>query len=120
MSPRAWDSCEPADSGRLLQPVGLNYRFAATFPDEVRGVVGICGGLPGNWEQGSYRQVTASILHIATRGDEYYPPAITGQYEQRLKLRAAEVEFHMLDGGHRMPTSARPVVQSWMRKILTR
>lgn len=102
------------------QPVGLNYRFAATFPDEIRGVAGICGGLPGNWERGPYGDVTAAVLHIATREDEFYPPAVTGQYEQRLKLRAADVEFHLFDGGHRMPASARSVVQSWMGRILTR
>src|SRR5262249_54868623 len=32
------------------QPVGLNYRFAATHTTAVRGVIGICGGLPKNWE----------------------------------------------------------------------
>src|SRR5205814_2381110 len=55
------------------QPVSLNYRFAATHPDAIRGVAGICGGLPGDWETGSYRPVTAAALHIARREDEYYP-----------------------------------------------
>ena len=47
------------------QPVGLNYRFAATCPDQVRGVIGICGGLPRNWESGPYAPVSAGLLHIA-------------------------------------------------------
>ncbi len=49
------------------QPVGLNYRFAATCPGEIRGVVAICGGLPGNWDDGPYGNVTAAVLHIATQ-----------------------------------------------------
>ena len=38
------------------QSVALNYRFVATLPDEVRGVVGICGGVPGDWAWDSYKQ----------------------------------------------------------------
>ncbi|MDQ2937783.1 MAG: hypothetical protein M3R67_09770, partial [Acidobacteriota bacterium] len=29
------------------QTCALNYRFAFTHPDRLRGVIGICGGLPG-------------------------------------------------------------------------
>jgi predicted esterase len=53
------------------QSVALNYRFVASHPAAVRGVIGICGGLPGDWEEGTYQRVTAAVLHIARRGDEY-------------------------------------------------
>jgi hypothetical protein len=35
------------------QAVALNYRFAASVPDAIRGVIAICGGLPGDWGYGS-------------------------------------------------------------------
>ncbi len=100
------------------QSVALNYRFAATCPDAVRGVIAICGGLPGDWETGAYQPVRASILHIARSGDEYYSPDVTGEYEQRLRRRAADVEFHLLDGGHQMPSAAQPLVAGWLRRTL--
>ncbi len=100
------------------QPVSLNYRFAATIPDAVRGVVGVCGGLPGDWETGAYQPVTASVLHIARREDEYYPPAVTEQYAERLRLRVMDQEFHMIDGGHRMPSEGRVIVEGWLDRIL--
>ena len=102
------------------QPVGLNYRFAATHPDAVRGVIGICGGMPGNWEQGPYRKVSAALLHIARREDEFYAPGVTEQFPNRLRLRADDVEFHMLDGGHRFPSKAKPIVDSWIERVFTR
>src|SRR5260370_14738572 len=77
------------------QPVGLNYRFAATYPDEVRGVIGICGGIPKNWEEGPYESVSAGLLHIARREDEFFPPAVTEKYGDRLRLRPGELEFHL-------------------------
>jgi predicted esterase len=99
------------------QPVGLNYRFAATYPEEVRGVIGICGGVPTNWEEGPYQAVSAALLHIARREDEVFPPAVTEKYADRLRLRADDVEFHLLDGGHRFPSKAGPIVERWIERV---
>ncbi|MGI8991231.1 MAG: alpha/beta hydrolase [Bryobacteraceae bacterium] len=95
------------------QPVGLNYRFAATHTDEVRGVIGVCGGVPKNWENGPYGKVSAALLHIARSGDEFYAPAVSEKFEAKLKLRAEDVEFHMLEGGHRFPSRGKPIVDRW-------
>jgi len=99
------------------QPVGMNYRFAATHPETLRGVIGLCGGVPKNWEEGPYRDVSAALLHIARTEDEYYPPSATEHYAQRLRHRASDVEFHMLEGGHRFPSKSGPLVEQWMRRI---
>ncbi len=100
------------------QSVALNYRFAATCPSAIRGVIGICGGLPGDWETGQYVPVSAALLHIARRQDEYYPPAVTDRYSERLRLRAADVEFHLLDGGHTVPSNGNAIVRPWLDRIL--
>jgi phospholipase/carboxylesterase len=99
------------------QPVGLNYRFAATHPQAVRGVIGVCGGLPKNWEDGPYQKVEAALLHIARREDEFYKPEVTEHYAERLRLRAADVEFHQLDGGHRFPSKAGRLVEQWIARV---
>ncbi len=99
------------------QPVGMNYRFAATYPEAVRGVMGLCGGVPKNWEEGPYQKVSAALLHIARREDEFYPPSVTEHYGGRLRRRADDVEFHMLEGGHRFPSKAGPVVEKWIGRL---
>jgi predicted esterase len=101
------------------QSVALNYRFVATYPDVFRGVLGICGGLPADWEDGAYQPVKAAVLHIARRDDEYYPPSVTEHYEERLRRRAPDVEFHLIDGGHKMPSRGNKVVGPWLRRIRT-
>jgi phospholipase/carboxylesterase len=100
------------------QSVALNYRLAATHPEAVRGVIAICGGLPGDWEAGSYQAVTAAVLHLARRDDEYYPPSVTEQYMERLHRRAADVEFQMMEGRHQMPSRGNRIVGPWLRRIL--
>jgi predicted esterase len=99
------------------QPVALNYRFAATYPDQVRGVIGLCGGVPGDWETAPYKPVAASILHISRSGDIYYPRATAERFPDRLRLRAADVEFHMLEGPHRFPSKAAPIAQEWLKRL---
>ncbi len=101
------------------QSVSLNYRFICTHPEAVRGAIGICGGVPGDWEQGAYQESHAAALHIATREDEFYPPAVTERYPERLRTRIPDVEFHLLEGGHRMPSAARPIIQVWLQRIVT-
>ena len=99
------------------QPVGLNYRFAGTWPDQVRGVIGICGGVPKDWEEDKYRPVAASILHIAREEDEFFPPSVTSQFAERLRKHASDVEFQLLPGGHRFPSKARHVVAPWLSRV---
>jgi len=110
----------PAARSLLLgfsQPVGLNYRFAGTHPEEVRGVIGLCGGVPSRWEDDAYQPVTASLLHIARSGDEFYPEAVSRGLGDRLRHHARDVEFHMLPGGHRFPSQAGPIVEAWLARL---
>jgi predicted esterase len=110
----------PAERRLLVgfsQPVGMNYRFAATHPEAVRGVLGLCGGVPKNWEEGPYKKVSAALLHIARTEDDFYPPSVTEQYAERLRLRADDVEFHMMEGAHRFPSKAGPIVAKWLRRV---
>jgi predicted esterase len=99
------------------QPVGMNYRFAATHPETVRGVIGLCGGVPKNWEEGPYKKVSAALLHVARAEDEFYPTSVTERYAERLRLRADDVEFHLMEGGHRFPSKAGRVVENWIERV---
>jgi len=98
--------------------VSLNYRFAGAHPGAVRGVAGICGGLPGDWDDQHPGRIGAAVLHIARRQDEFYPPEHTEQYASRLRLRCDDVEFHLLDGTHRFPSRSGPVWDKWLNRIL--
>ncbi len=100
------------------QAVALNYRFAATCLEMVRGVIAICGGLPGDWDEGAYQPVSAAVLHMARRQDEYYPPHVTERYPERLRRRAADVEFHLLEGGHQIPSDGKRLLGPWLGRVL--
>jgi predicted esterase len=99
------------------QPVGLNYRFIGTYPSEAGGVVGICGGVPKDWEEPKYHRVAAPLLHISRSEDEYFPTDVVNGFPARLKHHADDVEFHLLPGAHRFPSKAGPLIRSWMNRV---
>jgi predicted esterase len=97
------------------QSCALNYRFAFTHRDVLRGVVGVCGGLPGDWETSElYGETRASILHLTGTRDEFYPPAGTSDYAERLRTRATDVEVRAYDAGHEFVPAMRGDVRAWL------
>lgn len=97
------------------QSCALNYRFAFTHPERLRGVVGICGGLPGDWEtSGLYRPAEIDVLHLAGTRDEFYPPERVKDYENQLKTRARSVVFRSYDAAHEIVPEMRTDVGHWL------
>jgi predicted esterase len=109
-----------ADPGRVFllgfsQSCALNYRFAFTYPERLRGVVGICGGIPGDWETSSvYRQAQMDVLHLAGTRDEFYSPERVRDYERQLKTRARSVVFMSYDAAHEIVPGMRACVVQWL------
>ena len=110
-----------ADEARLFllgfsQTCALNYRFAFTHARLLRGVIGICGGLPGDWETSEvYQPTDAGVLHLAGARDEFYPPARVADYEARLRRRAHDVTVQSYTAAHELTTEMRADVRAWLR-----
>jgi phospholipase/carboxylesterase len=99
------------------QTCALNFRFAFTYPGRLRGVIGICGGLPGDWETSElYQPTDAAVLYLSGTRDEFYPPARVSDYPERLGLRAREVETRSYDAGHEITPAMRQDVGAWLRQ----
>jgi phospholipase/carboxylesterase len=97
------------------QSCALNYRFAFTHPEHLRGVVGICGGIPGDWEtSATYRQTQLDVLHLAGTRDEFYSPERVQDYERQLKTRARSVQFKSYEAAHEIVPEMRPDVVQWL------
>ncbi len=97
------------------QACGLNYRFLGTHPGRVGGAIALCGGVPHDWETGAFADIVAApALHISRDADEFYPLEKVLGFEGRLRRRIADVEFHLLPGGHRFPSKGGPVMREWL------
>jgi predicted esterase len=97
------------------QSCALDYRFAFTHREILRGCVGVCGGLPGDWETSDvYGETRASVLHLHGTRDEFYPPARVADYAGRLRARAADVEVRAYDAAHEFVPAMREDVRAWL------
>jgi len=111
-----------ADARRIFllgfsQSCALNYRFAFTYPNMLRGVIGICGGMPGDWSSNDlYQPTAASIFHLSGEHDEFYPPARTADYAAQLRTRAREVESRSYDAAHEIVQAMRDDIRLWLEQ----
>jgi predicted esterase len=111
-----------ADPARVFllgfsQSCALNYRFAFTHPEYLRGVIGICGGIPGDWgTSGLYRDAQIDVLHLAGTRDEFYPPERVKDCENQLLTRARSVEFKSYDAAHEIVPEMRSCVVQWLTR----
>lgn len=112
-----------ADGSRIFllgfsQSCALNYRFAFTYPERLRGVIGICGGIPGDWETSSlYQPSELDVFHLAGTRDEFYPPERVKDYERQLSTRSRSVLFKSYDAAHDFVPEMRPCVVQWLTRI---
>lgn len=99
------------------QSCALNYRFAFTHGEMLRGVVGICGGLPGDWETSDlYQRTSAAVFHLAGLRDEFYPPPRVASYEAQLRQRAMDVQFRSYDAVHEISAAMREDIREWLKQ----
>jgi predicted esterase len=98
------------------QSCALNYRFAFTHSEVLRGVVGICGGMPGDWETSAlYQPTEAGVFHLSGERDEYYPTSRVENYEAQLRERAHDVSFKGYDAGHEIVALMRDDIRAWLQ-----
>ena len=110
-----------ADPNRIFllgfsQSCALNYRFAFTHADVLRGVIGISGGLPGDWESAPYKQTDTAVFHLTGGRDEFYPPSRVANYAAQLRQRAKDVEFRSYDAAHEISPAMRSDIREWLKQ----
>ena len=70
------------------QACALNFRFAFTHPEAIDGVVGVCGGIPGDLETNPvYNLSTPERCTLYGDDDEFYTEESSRIFEQKLRNR---------------------------------
>jgi len=120
----AWGVERGADPSRISllgfsQPCSFDYRLALAPPHgrAFRAVVGLCGGLPGEWtapETGSELSAQTHALHVSTDADEFYSLDRVAPFGALLAARFASARHEVHYGGHRIPSTAIPLVRAFL------
>jgi predicted esterase len=97
------------------QSVSLNYRFAFTHPGSIRGVISICGGIPGDWDQDKYQNSDTDLLIIAGETDQFYPLERTRTFKDAMARRSPSVEYRSFPVGHVFPRESLAIIDEWVK-----
>ena len=103
------------------QPCSYNYRFIFTYPYAVRGVVAVCGGVPGDLATNPrYHRASTAVLHIAATHDQWYSKDKNLTMREQLQKRVAALDFRFYNSPHRFPRRAIPTIGRWILAQLLR
>ena len=99
------------------QSCALNFRLAFTFPELFRGVIGICGGIPGDWETSKlFKPSNAEILYLYGDNDQFYPLAHFEKCAERLKTRTSNVTAKGYSAKHEITDEMRRDIRRWLQE----
>lgn len=98
------------------QSVSLNYRFAFTHSGIIKGVIAVCGGIPGDWDQDKYQTSDTDVLIIVGETDEFYPLERTSKFKDAMAKRARSVEYRSFPVGHVFPRESLPIIDEWIKE----
>ena len=99
------------------QACALNFRFAFTYPDAVRGVIGVCGGIPSDLDQNEiYKDLAAAVFYLYGDTDEFYPLEKFQSFEQKLKDRLPNFQSKHYQAKHEITDEMRDDMKTWLKE----
>lgn len=97
------------------QACALNFRFAFTFPEILRGVIGACGGIPSDLETNeNYQPTKAGVFYFYGSDDEFYPLEKFQKFERTLKNYLPNFYSKSYAAKHEITDEMREDVRKWI------
>ena len=97
------------------QACALNFRFAFSFPEILRGVIGACGGIPSDLAaNGIYKSTAADVLYFYGDRDEFYPFDKFQNFERKLKDYLPNFQSKSYKAKHEITNEMREDLRKWI------
>ena len=97
------------------QACALNFRFAFTFPSLLRGIIGVCGGIPGDLETNElYKPLGADVFYLYSTDDEFYPLPKYEMFKEKLRKRLNIFTSKGYDAKHEITNEMREDIKTWL------
>lgn len=97
------------------QACALNFRFAFTYPDVLSGIIGLCGGIPGDLDTNvNYRNFTARTLYLYGDDDEFYSNDRFAEFESKLRTRLPGLASKQFRAGHEITEEMREEIRNFL------
>jgi len=96
------------------QACALNFRFALQWPECVRGVISVCGGLPSDLDDPKYKHFPGGLFQAAATQDQFYEIDKARGFAGTLRRFCADVTLREYDSTHVFPRRSLPHIRQWI------
>lgn len=97
------------------QACALNFRFAFTYPEMLRGVLGVCGGIPSDLETNEvYQPTNADVFYLYSHQDEFYPLEKFESFDAKLKTFLPAYQSKSYEAKHEITGEMREDMKNWL------
>ncbi len=97
------------------QACALNFRFAFTNPNVLKGIIGVCGGIPSDLDESEiYQPTNAETLYIYGDEDEFYPLEKFQKFEQILVDFLPNFQALKYKATHEITNEMREDMREWL------
>lgn len=98
------------------QACALNFRFAFTYPDVLKAVLGVCGGIPGDLETNEvYQPTNADVFYLYSQNDEFYPLEKFENFAENLKDYLPNFQAKSYSAKHEITDEMREDMKNWLK-----
>ncbi len=99
------------------QACALNFRFAFTYPDVLRGIVGVCGGIPGDLETNEiYKPFIAKTFYLYGDDDEFYTQEQFATFNEKLAARVPNYRSKHYTAKHEITDPMRADITEFLKQ----
>lgn len=99
------------------QSCALNFRFAFTHPDLLKGFIGVCGGIPGDLDTNPvYNPFSADTLYLYGDDDEFYTQEKFKAFDAKLASRLPNYESKHYAAKHEITEEMRVDIKKFLAR----
>lgn len=101
------------------QACALNFRLAFTYPDVLKGIVGVCGGIPGDLDTNPvYKSFSGETLYLYGDDDEFYTQEMFKDFNKRLDERLPNYRSKHYNAKHEITDEMRADMREWLAELI--
>jgi len=102
------------------QSSSLNFRFAFTYPEMLKGLIAVCGAIPSDLDTNPvYSQsFDAATLYLYSTDDEFYPLEKFRSFDEKLRGRLPNYRSKQYDGKHEITNKMRDEIRAFFDRTV--
>lgn len=100
------------------QACALNFRFAFTHSEVLSGIVGVCGGIPGDLETNEkYKSFAAETFYLYGDDDEFYTQEQFAGFNEKLAAKLPNYRSKHYTAKHEITEDMRADIKAWLARF---